>query len=287
MSLAIWVMQAPSAVRGLRRAGIGEDVAPLAAQALAALEHPQLGCDARGVVAVGADAPAAALLLVFEQREQPVAERCLGERTEARDRSAAGEPALLRRVEMGRVHERPLRVDRRPLEQPRDRTRTEARLDLPDFALRFRDMDMNARPVGPPAAAVRDLGELPRRDRAQAVQPDAEPDRAARADPAAECVDELEVLRGIGVGEPPLRAADVAADAAVQVEGRQQRHRDAARRRRGQQALGHLGGIGVARASGRMVQVVELADRREAALQELHVGKLRDRLVLLRRERID
>ncbi len=70
----------------------------------------------------------------------------------------------------------------------------------------------------------------------------------------------------------------LAAAAAVGIEGGQQRQPDAAHFCGGDDAAAGLRRVGIVRAVGRVVQIVELADGGEARFQHLHVGPGRDGL---------
>ncbi len=75
--------------------------------------------------------------------------------------------------------------------------------------------------------------------------------------------------------------ADVRGDAAeigMSVEDRQMGEADAGRLRGSENAQRHLGRVGIGRAVGGVVQVMEFGDMAEAALQHLHVELGGDRL---------
>ena len=167
------------------------------------------------------------------------------------------------------MHQRPARVDIDVAEQPLDRPRTtdgEAILHLADL---FGDVDVHAR-----VARQRGdhFGDRLRRDGAQAVQ--GATDAQGLVLLRAQCLRQAQVGIDI-VSEAPL-ALDQrpAIEAAGHVQHRQQGHADAGIARRGDQRLRHRGRIRIRRAVGRVMQVMELADRRVAGFEHLDV-KLR------------
>ena len=171
---------------------------------------------------------------------------------------------------MGGMDEAPAGIDRRVIEEPRDGPRarpSQARIDLGGL---FGDMDVD-RSAG---RKRDDRFEFLGSDRAQRVRRDADDggsERLAVGDKrrvGCEVVDEPALLG--------LRRR--AAKAGVGVEDRKQREGDARLGRRARDALGHLGAVGVGRARGVVVQVVEFGDRAEARLQHFDIGLRRDRL---------
>jgi len=88
------------------------------------------------------------------------------------------------------------------------------------------------------------------------------------------------------VDEAPLRLAGVrAAETGMGIEHRQQRQPDPCRLRRFGDARGKLADVVIGAAIGRTMQIMELADPREAALQHLDIGLRRDRGDLVGGER--
>ena len=120
--------------------------------------------------------------------------------------------------------------------------------------------------------------ELVRRHRAQRMRRDAKAGARQPVDVSAARLHQRGEAVEIGEKARLPAARRPSAAAAMGIEARQQRQADAGRRGGGDDARRGLGGIGVARAVGRIVQVVELADRGEARFQHLDVGQRRDRL---------
>ena len=90
------------------------------------------------------------------------------------------------------------------------------------------------------------------------------------------------------VDEPPLAGSGrKPAEAAMGVEDGQQRQADAGGRSSSHDAPGHFGGIVVGLASRIMVEVVELAQRREAGLQHLRTDQRPDRLDIVGRQPVE
>src|SRR5579863_204941 len=130
-------------------------------------------------------------------------------------------------------------------------------------------------------------GELPGSDGAQAVgrHPDARArERAHRG--AAALHDARKALRVVEEALlPPARRR--AAEAAVRVEGRQQRESDPGGGRRRSYTPGELGRVGVRGAVAIVVQVMKLTDMGEPSFEHLGVGECGQRLELLRVDALD
>jgi hypothetical protein len=164
------------------------------------------------------------------------------------------------------VHQRPAGVDWHVAEQPFDWPRTadgDAVLHLADL---FGDMDVHA---GVARQCGDHFGDRLCRHGAQAVQRTADAHRLVLL--RAQCLRQAEVGIDI-VSEAPL-ALDQrpSVEAAGHVQHRQQGHADAGVARRGDQCLRHRRRIRVGGAVGRVVQVVELADRRVAGFEHLDI----------------
>ena len=135
--------------------------------------------------------------------------------------------------------------------------------------------------TGASGRAAVDLGDLLARRRPQGVRRDAEARIVQRREGAARRVEEPEiVVRGRCETTLALGRRD-GAEAAMGVEHGQQGQPHSRSRRGGGYPLGHLGGVGVGGAVGRVVQVVELGERREPALQHLHHRLRGDRFHVL------
>ncbi len=135
--------------------------------------------------------------------------------------------------------------------------------------------------MGPAAAERHDSRQLFRRHGPQTVRRHAH--GAAREPAAALRLDStMRAKRSRSVTKRRLARAGLgAAETAVCIKGRQERERDAGLCRRGRDAPGELAGIGERHACFVLVQVVKLADAREARLQHLRERERRDRLELL------
>ena len=130
--------------------------------------------------------------------------------------------------------------------------------------------------IGPSAASASDGGDLGGRRGAQGVRRDA--DRADARHLGAAIVEEAGEAVEIGDEAALLGLGRRAAEGRMGVEDRKQRQADPRRLRRGDDAGGHFGRRGVGRAVGRVMQIVELADRGEACLQHLDIELGGDRL---------
>ena len=109
---------------------------------------------------------------VIREREQPVAEVRFRARAHADDGAGFGETLRLIGVHVCRVHEAPMLIDAGIFQQPAHRTAFVSRQALVDFALLFRDMEVN-RPACL-AACLGDGGQGWRTDGAQAVRTDSD-----------------------------------------------------------------------------------------------------------------
>ena len=260
------------------RARTGQrDVAVPGGQALAVLEPAQFLDRGHRDLRVRADAERAAGVEIFAQREQAVAEVRLGARTQADDRAGRGDALRLGRRQVRRMHQAPARVDRRVVQQPLDRPRIaqcEAILHLAEL---LGDVDVQ-RPVG--QARVEHRAHGVRRNRAQRMQREA--DAQCGIFHFAQPLDQLQVGVDV-VAEAALALRQRApVEAAGHVQGRQQRHADAAFARGLDQRQRHRRRVGIRLAVGLVMQVMELAHLRVAGLEHLHVQLRGDRAQLVR-----
>jgi len=260
-----------------------QDVAGTLREALRVFQGAQLGGGVDQHVRVAADTDAAGRREPLLRRENAVTEIRLGHRAKAYYGGARGEAGELAVGGVGRVHQAPARIRGLMLEQPLDRAAPAPGEALLDLAGLLGDVQVND-------AAARELhdgGELRRRHRAQAVRRDADlrPGQAAHRH-AALLEDAGEAL---GVADEAQLAGGGcrAAEAAVRVEHRQQRKSDAAVGGGRGDAPGELAAGGERGAAAIVVQVVELADVGEAALEHLRVAQRGQRLEFIGTDALD
>ena len=210
----------------------------------------------------------------------PVAERALGQRAQPDDRPRSSEPGGLGPRHVRGVDDAPAAIDGHLVEEPFDRAAPapcQALLHLPRLLGRM-DVDRPFR---------HQAGHGPQgvgRDGPQGMGRDTDPG-AGQADrvPARALEDAAEPVE-IGQEAPLPRVRRRPSESALRVERRQQGQPDPDRRRGGDDPTGHLARICVGAAVGSVVEVVELAHQREAALQHLQIREGRDRLHVVRRE---
>ena len=126
-------------------AGIGDDVAVPAEQALAVFEPAQFLHRRHRDVRIRADAPAAVGVAELAHREQAVAEVGFRRRAQRDHRAAARDAGDLAVVEVGRVHQRPAFADVRVRQQPFDRARAAQRERILHLADLLGDVDVHRR----------------------------------------------------------------------------------------------------------------------------------------------
>ena len=187
---------------------------------------------------------------------------------------------------MGGVDEAPFRPQPDIVEKPLHRARAEAGLHLLHLVGGFRDVDVQPRLGVDGTHAGERRPRLVGRDRAQRMQRQPDSQAGMRGAAAAQGVDERQILVH-RMDEALLRLLDRLADAAMGIQHRQQRQPQPGARGGGDQPVRHLGRVGVVRAAGPVVDVVELAHRRHAEMQHLQIDQRRDRLVVLGRQAID
>ncbi len=141
----------------------------------------------------------------------------------------------------------------------------------------FGNVDMHRRAGSDGVQALQCRVQAVGRHGAQGMRREAQ-HAALRAHHGREALEQREHVVG-AVQETPLALARrLAAEAAGLVEHRQQRDADAGTPCRAQQRERHLGVVGIGAAAFGVVQVMELAHRRVARLQHLHVEPGGDRL---------
>ncbi len=266
----------------LRMAARSKHVALLQREPLPVFEQPQLLADADARMAVRADAPCAALLQIGRGIEHAIAEIGFGGRTDAGHRAAVRQAPTLVPVQMGRVHQAPARVDRRMVQQPVHRPRAAPRQAFVDLALLLGDMDVHRRGrvhrMQPGHRGTQAVG----RHRAQRVWRETKPrrSRASRCQPLQQRQHRVGLVQEAALfGQRRLGA-----EARALVQHRQQRDADARALRGAQQAQRHLGRIGVRRAVGLVMDIVEFADAGIAGAQHLDIELRGDRLQRLGRQ---
>jgi hypothetical protein len=128
---------------------------------------------------------------------------------------------------------------------------------------------------------VHQLGEHEGVDGAHRMRRDAEAQRRVREVEVAQLGHQLQDERGIAAEAALRRRKRAIAERAVRIQHRHQREGDAGVRRGGEDAMGHLGAVGIGLALPVAVDVVELAHGRIAVLQHLDVEVPRDRFDVL------
>ena len=256
-----------------------QHVAVARGEAQRVFELPQLRGDADLHVGVRADAVCGAGGEHARRGERPVAEVGFGDGAKADDRARRREPRGFGLVHVGGVDQAPAPIDGGLVEQPVDRAPPAPGAAVRDLLDLLGDVDVDR--------AVRrhrqQRVDLVGRDGAQTVRGDADRGAVGRArQPSAggeQCGETVEIAGEAALGLGRRGAAEVA----MRVEHRQQGEADAARRRRRGDAHRHLRSVGIGAPVRRVVEVVELADAREAGLQHLDVEQGRDRLHLVGR----
>jgi hypothetical protein len=124
--------------------------------------------------------------------------------------------------------------------------------------------------------------ELVRCDRAQTVRRNTDPGIRKRRDELPTGLDQSPVLVDTVYEAPLPFTRRLAAELTVRIENRQQCQRDARLLRGRHYTRRHLREVRVGLAARIVVQVVELADAREAALEHLHVRLSRERFGIIR-----
>ncbi len=248
------------------------------AQPLAILHRPQLLTERNADVAVGTDAEAAPCIEKARCLEDAVAEVRLRDRTQPRHRAGDGEARTFVICHVRAVDETPARTERRMVEQPLDGPRPRpgnAFFDLPRL---LRRMHVH----GSGGKGLEQCGEFIRRHRPQRMRCDADlAARQPREVPGRTVHQPYEVVHR--AQEALLaRLRRLPAAAAMRIERGQQRQPDARALGGGHDACARLGDIGIVGTIGCMMQVVELADAREAGLQHLYVEPGSDRFDILR-----
>ena len=233
-----------------------EPVALLLAQALAVFERAQLLVEGDAHVAVGADGEAAAGGGKARRLEDAVAEIGFGDGAQAGDGAGLRKARALVGRHVRAVDQAPARVDVHVVEQPLHGARAGPGDAVLHLARLLGGVDVDG--AGGPSLDERaQLGGI---DGAQRMRRDAEGGAGEPIDVAAARLQEPREAVEIEQEARLPRRGRLAAAAAVGIEGRQQRQADAARLGGGDDAAAGLGRVGVVRAVGRVVQVVELAD---------------------------
>ncbi len=137
--------------------------------------------------------------------------------------------------------------------------------------------------IGPLASERHHAGELLRRGRAQAVRRDAERLVRPSSDEPFAGLEQAGEAVEIGDESPLFRLRRRPAEACVRIEDRQERQADSRFARRGDDAPGHFRTVGVGRAVGRVMKIVEFGDGGEAGFQHLDIDLGGDRLDVVRR----
>ena len=241
---------------------------------------PQLGGSVDLDIRIGPYAEAAAGREIGGAVKDAVTKRRLGQRAETDHRARGSQRRYLRRSRVGGVDHAPALIERGILEQPFHRASAERRDAVLHFPQLLGGVDMN-RPLR------RRLANRPERrggHRTQGVRRDAHTSLRQSCHRCPRTPDQIEEALGI-VDEAALAGSRRrAAEAAIGVERRQQREADAGLRAGRGDTLRHFAGIGVGPAVNVVVQIMELADGREAGLQHFHIGEGGDRLDVVGRK---
>lgn len=264
-----------------RAFGIGQHRACTVAQTLRPFEHAQLIGEADAEIGIAADTEPAAGFEKSRRIEDAIAKIGLGDRAETYHRTARGKPTEFVHRRLGTMDRAPAAVDLHLVEQPGDWPGAVVGQDLLNFRLLFGEVDMD-RTVG---CKCHEHLQIAAADRPQRVrcQADAEIRRRLRQPPARSLEQAGKAFRivaeaSLRTGErPPVGTAEP-------IEHRQERQANAGPFGSRENAPRHLGGIGVGRAIGGVVQIMELGDRAETCLQHLDEGHGGDGFHLLRLE---
>ena len=182
-------------------------------------------------------------------------------------------------IHVGRVHEAPLFVDARMVDEPPHRPGARPGDAVLDFLHLLGGMDVDWSVPG----QWQQFRKLARAHGAKAMRRDADRLVSFPLDQPAAIVDETRE-RGDVVDEPPLlRFGRRAAECRMSVEHRKQRHPDAGPSGGGEDAPGHFRARLIGRTVGRVVEVVEFGDRGESRLQHLDIELRGDRLDVIGR----
>lgn len=271
------------AASGRESRSAGQRIARMQHKPLSILQKTQFLGSVDQDVGVRADAETTALVEEAARREYPVAEIGFRDRAKPGHCAARDHAVDLGVSDMRGMDEAPMLVDGQSVEQQFDRTFAapgQAVLDLPGL---FGDVDVHR-------AAIRqrqDRGDLLRRGGAQTMRRNTDDGvRQGRHGPPAG-LDQPTVPFDI-VDESALTGRrGLPAEAGMGIEDREQGERDACRRCRRGDPRRKLGDIAVGRALGVVVNVVKLADAREAAFEHLQKGLRCDGLDIVGSHAVD
>ena len=179
---------------------------------------------------------------------------------------------------MGGMYQAPTRIDRRIGQEPFDRPRARPGQTVRDLLGLFGHMDMD-RPI---ARQRRHGRQFVRADGAQAVRRHPDHGVGHIGGQGAASRDQIgEPVQIVDEAPLPVRRR-LSPEPGMGVEDRQQGQGDARRLRRPDDPRRDLGPIGIGRARRGVVQIMELGDAGEAALQHFHEDQGGDGLDLFR-----